>query len=42
MSNQINTEIYFNNLIKTETEYQHLKPTFESHDDWVDFINNKL
>ena len=22
MSNQINTEIYFNNLIKTETEYQ--------------------
>ena len=42
MSNQINTEIYFNNLIKTETEYQHLKSSFESHDDWVDFINNKL
>jgi len=39
---QINTEIYFNNLIKVENKYRHLYPTFESHDDWVDFINNKL
>ena len=39
---QINTEIYFNNLEATEMLYKHLYPTFESHDDWVDFINSKL
>jgi hypothetical protein len=38
----LNTKIYFNNLIDTENKYKHLYPTFESHDDWVDFINNKL
>jgi len=42
MQKQINIEIYFNNLEATENKYQHLYSTFETHDDWVDFISDKL
>lgn len=38
----INTEIYLSNLKQLEDQFQNLKSTFETHDDWVEFIANKL
>ena len=38
----INTEIYFNNLTELETRYKDLYPFFNTHDDWVDFINEMM
>ena len=38
----INIEIYLSNLRQLEDQYLDLISTFETHDDWVDFIANKL
>tara|TARA_R110000803_G_scaffold45305_2_gene95519 strand:- start:422 stop:679 length:258 start_codon:yes stop_codon:yes gene_type:complete len=29
-------------LLKVEAKYEHLYNTFEHHDDWVNFINDKM
>ena len=38
----INIEIYLSNLKQLEDQFRNEKSTFETHDDWVDFIANKL
>ena len=38
----INIEIYLSNLRQLEDQHADLISTFETHDDWVDFIANKL
>lgn len=38
----INIEIYLSNLRQLEDQFQNLKSTFETHDDWVDFISNRM
>ncbi len=38
----INIEIYLSNLRQLEDQFRNEKSTFETHDDWVDFIANKL
>ena len=42
MTNQINVDLYFNFLNQVENKYLNLKPTFENHDDWVNFINDRM
>ena len=42
MENTFNNRIYFNNLIDLENKYSHLESTFENHDDWVNFINDRM
>ena len=37
-----NQTIYFNNLIDLENKYSDIESTFENHDDWVNFINNRM
>ena len=32
---------YIKKLEAIELKYKHLYTTFETHDDWVDFINNQ-
>jgi hypothetical protein len=34
--------IYFNNLIDLENEYSDIESTFENHDEWVNFINDRM
>ena len=38
----INIEIYLSNLKQLEDQFRNQNSTFETHDDWVDFIANKL
>ena len=42
MENTFNNRIYFNNLINLEAKYSHLESTFDTHDDWVNFINDRM
>ena len=37
-----NQTIYFNNLIDLENKYSGIESTFEDHDDWVNFINDRM
>ena len=37
-----NQTIYFNNLIDLENKYSDIESTFENHDAWVNFINDRM